>query len=459
MTIVYLAALRQTPPEQVEAAQVEGANGWQVFRYVYMPSILPTILLMYVMIIIFSFLTFDYIYLLTGGGPAHATEMLSTYAYTLGFSSFLVGRASAVGIVMSAFGLADCHLLHLAQSQGHRSMSMSRRVPRMMPHVVLILLAAVALFPLLLVLINSFKTHADVVRNPLALPLQLDLANYAEAWHYGKFSRGFINSIILSSTTIIVVLFCASLAGYVLAGKKIRIWPLIMVYFLIAMTVPIQLFLFPLYFAFARLHLLGNLVATGFVLAAMSLPLSVLLMRTFFLRVPAELEEAARIDGANIRQVLWSIMLPIVSPGLITVAVIVGLQSWNEFLITSTFLQGENNFTATLGFLSMNGTYNVDQGLMMAAAVIMITRPSSCFLSWCSVTSWTDWSAAQSKANGIEPGRRLLAYIDCTDCRADLCGRVGEGYRHLLRAAGSRVGPMTRFAPALARWHFMLPTR
>lgn len=105
LTIVYLAALRQTPSEQVEAAQVEGANGWQVFRYVYIPSILPTILLMYVMIIIFSFLTFDYIYLLTGGGPAHATEMLSTYAYTLGFSSLLVGRASAVGIVMSAFGL------------------------------------------------------------------------------------------------------------------------------------------------------------------------------------------------------------------------------------------------------------------------------------------------------------------------------------------------------------------
>lgn len=105
LTIVYLASLRQTPMEQVEAAQVEGANGWQVFRYVYFPSILPTILLMYVMIIIFSFLTFDYIYLLTGGGPAHATEMLSTYAYTLGFSTFQVGRASAVGLIMSAFGL------------------------------------------------------------------------------------------------------------------------------------------------------------------------------------------------------------------------------------------------------------------------------------------------------------------------------------------------------------------
>ncbi|MCB0047745.1 MAG: sugar ABC transporter permease [Caldilineaceae bacterium] len=105
LTVVYLASLRQTPMDQVEAAQAEGANGWQVFRYVYFPSILPTVLLMYVMIIIFSFLTFDYVYLLTGGGPAHATEMLSTYAYTLGFSTFQVGRASAVGLVMSMFGL------------------------------------------------------------------------------------------------------------------------------------------------------------------------------------------------------------------------------------------------------------------------------------------------------------------------------------------------------------------
>jgi raffinose/stachyose/melibiose transport system permease protein len=240
------------------------------------------------------------------------------------------------------------------------------------PLLVLIVLAATALFPLFLVLVNSFKEHAAIVRNPLALPQVFDFANYSEAWRYGKFTRGFFNSIVLSGTTILVVLICSSLAGYVLAGKKVRVWPAVMIYFLVAMTVPIQLFLFPLYFAFARMQLLGNVVAVGFVLAAINLPISVLLMRTFFLGVPAELEEAARIDGAGVWQVLWHIMLPVVSPGLITVAVIVGLASWNEFLITSTFLQGERNFTATLGFLSMNGTYNVDQGLMMAAAVIMI---------------------------------------------------------------------------------------
>jgi raffinose/stachyose/melibiose transport system permease protein len=110
LTVVYLAALRQTPIDQVEAALVEGANGWQVFRYVYLPSIRPTLYLMWVMIIIFSFLAFDYVYLLTQGGPANSTEMLSTYAYTAAFSAFQFGKAAAVGLVMSGFGLLSSFL-------------------------------------------------------------------------------------------------------------------------------------------------------------------------------------------------------------------------------------------------------------------------------------------------------------------------------------------------------------
>jgi raffinose/stachyose/melibiose transport system permease protein len=110
LTVVYLAALRQTPLDQVEAALVEGANGWQIFRYVYLPSIRPTLQLMWVMIIIFSFLAFDYVYLLTQGGPANSTEMLSTYAYTAAFSAFQFGKAAAVGMVMSGFGLLSSFL-------------------------------------------------------------------------------------------------------------------------------------------------------------------------------------------------------------------------------------------------------------------------------------------------------------------------------------------------------------
>lgn len=105
LTVIFFAAMRQIPADQLEAAFLEGANGWQLFRYVTLPNILPTIALMVVLITIFSFLTFDYVYLMTGGGPARATELLSTLAYRYAFETFEVGRAAAVALFMSLFGL------------------------------------------------------------------------------------------------------------------------------------------------------------------------------------------------------------------------------------------------------------------------------------------------------------------------------------------------------------------
>lgn len=253
-----------------------------------------------------------------------------------------------------------------------RSQTSKSLIANLTRHAILIIFAIIALTPISLVVVNSFKQHPDIVRNPLALPSTFDVSNFTDAWISGKFTRGFINSITLTLFTIVVVLIAASLAGYVLAGRKVKISSLVLLYFMVAMTVPIQLFLFPLYFVMASLKLIGNLLAVSVILAALNMPLAVFLMRTFFLNVPKELEEAAHIDGATVGQVIWHIMLPIVSPGLITVSVIVGLNAWNEFLITSTFLQGEKSFTATLGYLSMNGMYSADLGIMMAAALLLI---------------------------------------------------------------------------------------
>ena len=105
LTVIYMAALRQVPTDQVEAARLDGCNGWQLFRYIYLPNIMSTVSLMFVMITIGSFLAFDYIKLMTGGGPAHATEVLGTYAYSFAFDSMKVGKAAAVGLFISFFGL------------------------------------------------------------------------------------------------------------------------------------------------------------------------------------------------------------------------------------------------------------------------------------------------------------------------------------------------------------------
>lgn len=104
LTVIFYAALRQTPRDQVEAAELEGVNGWQMFKEVYFPNIFSTVRLMMILIFIYSFMTYDYIYLLTSGGPSHATEVLSTYGYTLAFSAFKFGKAAAVSLVIGLLG-------------------------------------------------------------------------------------------------------------------------------------------------------------------------------------------------------------------------------------------------------------------------------------------------------------------------------------------------------------------
>jgi len=236
---------------------------------------------------------------------------------------------------------------------------------------VLALFSFTALAPIALVLLNSTKKSADIVRNPLALPNTIRVANYIDAWNSAKMANGFKNSIILTGLTVVIVVIASTLAGYALSDRQTKTANGIKLYFMIAMTVPIQLFLFPLYSILSQLNLISNYFAIAFVLTAINMPLAVFLMRTYFLNIPKSIEEAGRIDGASTVSMFTRLMLPIVSPGMITVATIVWLYTWNEFLLTSTFMQGQDNFTVTLSYRALNNT-SPDYGLLMAGAIIII---------------------------------------------------------------------------------------
>jgi raffinose/stachyose/melibiose transport system permease protein len=248
----------------------------------------------------------------------------------------------------------------------------TQRAGRIASNLFLWIAVVVVAFPLTLMMINSFKTHAQILDNPLSVPTALNISNYTTAWVAGNFAVGLLNSLIIAGCTVSITVASAALAAYPLARRKIRFSRLITLYFLAAVTVPIQLFLFPLFFAFAQLHLVGNPVATSLILAAVNLPISILLLRTYVLNIPAELDDASFMDGAKKWQVLFFVILPLIRPGLITVSIIVGLHAWNEYLITSTFQQGASNQTIMLSFLSMNNVILTDRGILMAGAAIVV---------------------------------------------------------------------------------------
>ncbi|SHG29446.1 carbohydrate ABC transporter membrane protein 2, CUT1 family (TC 3.A.1.1.-) [Kaistia soli DSM 19436] len=229
-----------------------------------------------------------------------------------------------------------------------------------------------ALFPIVLLVLNSLKSAQEIVQNPLALPQVIRFDNFARAWKDARFSTTFWNSAMLTALTIILVCSTGSAAAFVLARKKIKAWKVVTFYLLATTTAPIQLFLFPLYFGFAKLGLINNVFAVSLVYTAIYSPFAIMLLRTYFLAVPKEIEEAAIIDGASSWQVFTRVMLPIVSPGILTVALIIGLYSWNEFLIATTFLQRQDKLTAVVSFFLLSGQYSSDWGEIMAAALIIV---------------------------------------------------------------------------------------
>ena len=246
------------------------------------------------------------------------------------------------------------------------------RTTFVLTYTALAILLLITLFPIALLVLNSLKPATQIVQSPLAWPETYRWDNFVRAWNDARFGTTMLNSAMLAAMTIVLVCSTGSLTAYVLARRKIKSWKIVTFYLLATTTAPIQLFLFPLYFGFAKLGLINNDFAVSLIYTAIYSPFAVMLLRTYFLAVPKELEEAALIDGATHWQVFSKVMLPIVSPGILTVALIIGLYSWNEFLIATTFLQRTDRLTAVVSFFLLSGQYTSDWGEIMAAALIIV---------------------------------------------------------------------------------------
>jgi len=237
--------------------------------------------------------------------------------------------------------------------------------------LIILLLVFITLFPLFLMILNSFKTRIEITTNPLALPQNPSFINYKNAWKQAKVQDAAINSIILVIGTLGITLFASTTAAYALANKRIRVWPQLSVYFLVCNTIPKQLFIIPLFFILQKMNLINNLVAMMFIYSALYTPFAIFLLRTYFIGINRDITNSAIIDGASKLQVFSYIVMPLVQPGLLTVALIIGLWCWNEFLFSVTFLQKESVTTLAVRFYAFSSRYVTEWGNMMAFAVFV----------------------------------------------------------------------------------------
>ena len=201
----------------------------------------------------------------------------------------------------------------------------SREPNSIFNHVILILLAAFALTPMFVLLFNSVKTRAEIGQNPLGPPQEIHLENFTEAWVRGNFSTTVRNSVILVLGTVSSVLVLGGLAAYSLARLNPPGADGFMFYMLVGATLPIWLYMIPLFILWRTLGLLNQPVGLIMIYTAINAPLAIFLLRSFLLNIPKELEDAAVVDGANRLQTFLRIVLPLAWSGFLTVGLIVGL--------------------------------------------------------------------------------------------------------------------------------------
>ncbi len=248
-------------------------------------------------------------------------------------------------------------------------------------YILLILLVAFALGPLIVVLFNSVKDAASIGRNPLGFPTEFIWQNYPNAWEIGNFSTTTRNSFILVVGAVTGVLTLAGLAAYALARLNLPGGALVMLYFLVGSSLPVQLFLVPLFFLWRQLGLVNNLFGLIIIYIAVQSPFSIFLLRSYLVGLPADFEDAARVDGANELQVFTRVVLPLSWPAFLTVGLVVSLSIWNEFLLATVFLTRQELFTVVTSYYNFSSRFSRDWGLTSAAAVMMIAPILIVFLS------------------------------------------------------------------------------
>ncbi|WP_221566787.1 carbohydrate ABC transporter permease [Alkalihalobacillus sp. TS-13] len=237
-------------------------------------------------------------------------------------------------------------------------------------YLIAFVFAVISVYPILLMVYSSFKTNAEIFKNPLSIPKSFSLEPYQKLLEQIPFFTFFWNSVFVSAVSVIFILLFGSLAAFYIARYSFWWNNYLFFFFLIGMMIPIKLGIVPLFMLMKDLSLINSLWSLVFLYTATGIPLSILILTGFFRTMPKELEEAARMDGATDIKVFWHVLLPIMRPALGTVMIINFIQSWNDFFFPLVFITDEMKKTIPVGMLSLFGEYSADWGALFAGLTL-----------------------------------------------------------------------------------------
>lgn len=235
--------------------------------------------------------------------------------------------------------------------------------------VVLFILSLATLFPFLWMVSASLRTDVDIFRNPMNwIPQTLYLDSYKQVWTIIPFAQYFLNTIKLTLIITVLQVVICSMSAYAFAKLKVPFKNGVFMLFIASMMMPWQSIMVPQFTIVSDLGLYNT--HTGYVLIQLFSAFGIFLMRQFFMSLPNELNEAARVDGLNEWQIFWKIIMPLSISGLSTLTIFTFVYMWNDYLAPLIYLNNDSLKTIQLGLQAFKSQYTMDYGLLMAGTVI-----------------------------------------------------------------------------------------
>lgn len=237
-------------------------------------------------------------------------------------------------------------------------------------HIFLLTVTISCLFPIFWMVRSSLMSNATIFVDQALLPHEWNWHNYAVAWTKGNFGVYFFNSMIYTVSVVMGIVIISSLAAFAFSRLKFPGKDALFYMFIAAMMIPLPGSFVPLFVLMNKLHLVNTRFGYILCMINVGLSLSILLLKTFFDKMPSDLEDAARIDGCSRIQIWWHMALPLAAPALAVVVIYNALNVWNEYILATLLLSDNNLMPLQRGLMVFNGAYQVDYPVLMAGLTI-----------------------------------------------------------------------------------------
>lgn len=254
-----------------------------------------------------------------------------------------------------------------------RSSGIKRFFKGIIPNITLILFSITCIYPLIWLFYSSFKTTQDFNKNPVALPKEITLDNFA--FIFGKGQRLLTwmkNSFVSTVISVFFILLISFVVGYFIARVDFKGKKVVSTYFTLGILVPIHALMIPIYVLFAKLNLTNHWWTLILPYTAFGLPIVIFLVDSYVKSIPREIEEAANIDGSGFLRTMFFIILPMCVPILVTGGIIQFFSCWNEFSFALILVDDQKLMTMPVGMTLLKGQYTTDYPRMMCSMFVAI---------------------------------------------------------------------------------------